>query len=163
MNEKDAFLSAWDRETATTIKVLRAYPTGKESLKPHDTCRNAKELAWTFAFEGAAATQAVQGEFSFPPKNMPAMPDSWNGIVTEVERTFKRMSDAVRQSDDRSLNSTIKFYTAPKQMGDVRRQDFLWLMLNDMIHHRGQFSVYLRMAGGKVPSIYGPSKDEPWQ
>jgi uncharacterized damage-inducible protein DinB len=48
-------------------------------------------------------------------------------------------------------------------MGDVRRQDFLWMMLNDMIHHRGQFSVYLRMAGGKVPSIYGPSKDEPWQ
>ena len=27
---------------------------------------------------------------------------------------------------------------------------------------RGQFSVYLRMAGGKVPSIYGPSADEPW-
>src|SRR5439155_23140414 len=64
---------------------------------------------------------------------------------------------------DRQLSSTIKFYTAPKQMGDVRRQDFLWQMLNDMIHHRGQLSVYLRMAGGKVPSIYGPSKDEPWQ
>jgi uncharacterized damage-inducible protein DinB len=151
MSEKQAFLDAWDRETATTMKVLRAYPGGKDTLKPHDTCRNAK------------ATQAVQGEFSFPPKNMPAMPDSWGSIVSEVERTFKRMSDAVRKTDDQNLNSTIQFYTAPKQMGDVRRQDFLWLMLNDMIHHRGQFSVYLRMAGGKVPSIYGPSKDEPWQ
>ena len=30
------------------------------------------------------------------------------------------------------------------------------------VHHRGQFSVYLRMADGKVPSIYGPSADEPW-
>ena len=29
----------------------------------------------------------------------------------------------------------------------------------DQIHHRGQFSIYLRMAGGKVPSIYGPSAD----
>jgi uncharacterized damage-inducible protein DinB len=35
-------------------------------------------------------------------------------------------------------------------------------MLCDQIHHRGQFSVYLRMADGKVPSIYGPSLDEPW-
>jgi uncharacterized damage-inducible protein DinB len=94
---------------------------------------------------------------------MPAMPDSWSGIVSEVERTLRRMSDAVRKTDDGQLSSTIKFFTAPKEMGDVRRQDFLWLMLNDMIHHRGQFSVYLRMAGGKVPSIYGPSKDEPWQ
>jgi uncharacterized damage-inducible protein DinB len=36
-------------------------------------------------------------------------------------------------------------------------------MLHDQIHHRGQFSVYLRMVGGKVPSIYGPSGDEPWR
>jgi len=35
-------------------------------------------------------------------------------------------------------------------------------MLDDQIHHRGQLSVYVRMAGGKVPSIYGPSADEPW-
>jgi len=43
-----------------------------------------------------------------------------------------------------------------------RRMDFLWFLLMDMVHHRGQFSVYLRMADGKVPSIYGPSADEPW-
>ena len=36
------------------------------------------------------------------------------------------------------------------------------MMLWDQIHHRGQLSVYLRMAGGSVPSIYGPSADEPW-
>jgi uncharacterized damage-inducible protein DinB len=47
-------------------------------------------------------------------------------------------------------------------MADVRKLDFLWLMLTDQIHHRGQLSVYARMAGGKVPSIYGPSFDEPW-
>jgi uncharacterized damage-inducible protein DinB len=29
-------------------------------------------------------------------------------------------------------------------------------MLLDSIHHRGQLSVYVRMTGGKVPSIYGP-------
>jgi len=163
MSEKKAFLDAWERETATTVKVLRAYPGGKETMKPHTTCRTAQELAWTFAFEGVAATQALQGEFKFPPTNMPAMPKTWSDTVGEVERVFKKMADTVRKADDSDLNSTIKFYTAPKQMGDVRRQDFLWMMLNDMIHHRGQFSVYLRMAGGKVPSIYGPSKDEPWQ
>lgn len=47
-------------------------------------------------------------------------------------------------------------------MGDFPVSEVLWLMLMDSVNHRGQFSVYLRMVGGKVPSIYGPSADEPW-
>lgn len=163
MSEKQKFQEAWDRETATTIKILKAFPAEKGDLKPHATCRSAKELAWTFVFEGTAVAQSVRGELKFPPDNMPPMPDTWHGIIGEVDRTFKRVGDEVRKVGDPQMDTTIKFYTGPKQMGDVRRQDFLWLMLNDMIHHRGQFSVYLRMAGAKVPSIYGPSKDEPWQ
>ena len=31
----------------------------------------------------------------------------------------------------------------------------------DHIHHRGQISVYMRLAGAKLPSIYGPTADEP--
>ncbi|MDA1080285.1 MAG: hypothetical protein O2973_01210 [Gemmatimonadetes bacterium] len=40
--------------------------------------------------------------------------------------------------------------------------EICWFMLHDTIHHRGQLSVYLRAMGAKVPSIYGPSADEPW-
>jgi len=36
------------------------------------------------------------------------------------------------------------------------------MILCDQIHHRGRFSIYLHMADGKVPSIYGPTADEPW-
>jgi uncharacterized damage-inducible protein DinB len=40
------------------------------------------------------------------------------------------------------------------------RGGMAWGMLFDLIHHRGQLSVYIRPMGGKVPSIYGPSGDE---
>jgi len=33
-------------------------------------------------------------------------------------------------------------------------------VLNHIIHHRGQLSVYLRLNDIPVPSIYGPSADE---
>src|SRR3981081_3020101 len=105
MSEKKAFLEAWEGEGATTVKVLRAYPGGKETMNPHATCRSAQELACTFAFEGVAATQALQGEFKFPPANMPAMPDTWQGTVGEVERVFKKTADTVRKVDDRELSS----------------------------------------------------------
>jgi uncharacterized damage-inducible protein DinB len=37
----------------------------------------------------------------------------------------------------------------------------VWFTLFDLIHHRGQLSTYIRPMGGKVPSIYGPSADDP--
>lgn len=162
MSEKKAFLDAWEREAATTLKVLRAFPADKTDLKPHASCRSAKDLAWTFVFEGVAGSQAVQGEMKFPPPNMPPMPSNWQGMVGEVEKALNVMSDKVRKVDENQLNTTVKFMTGPKQKSDLRRLDVLWYLLNDQIHHRGQFSVYLRMAGAKVPSIYGPSADEKW-
>jgi uncharacterized damage-inducible protein DinB len=162
MSEKQQFQDAWDRESAVTLKVLKAYPQDKTDMKPHPTCRSAKELAWTFVFEGVGGAQAVHGEMKFPPPNMPPMPSTWQGMIGEVERALKVISDKVRNVDDAQLSTTVKFFTGPKQMSDLRRQDVLWFLLNDMIHHRGQFSVYLRMAGGKVPAIYGPSADEKW-
>lgn len=162
MSEKQKFQEAWDKESATTLKVLRAFPEDKTDLKPHPSSRSAKDLAWAFVFDGVAGSQAVQGEMKFPPPNMPEKPASWKAMISEVEKALKVMSDRVRKVDDAQLNTTVKFVTGPKQMTDLRRMDVLWFLLNDTIHHRGQFSVYLRMAGGKVPAIYGPSADEKW-
>jgi uncharacterized damage-inducible protein DinB len=162
MSEKQKFQEAWDRESATTVKLLKAYPQDKIEMKPHPSARSAKDLAWAFVFEGVAGSQAVQGEMKYPPPNMPPMPGTWQGMISEVEKALKVIGDKVRKVDDAQLNTTVKFLTGPKQMSDLRRLDVLWFLLNDQIHHRGQFSVYLRMSGGKVPAIYGPSKDEPW-
>ena len=68
----------------------------------------------------------------------------------------------VRGMGGEELRQTVQFFVAPRTMGDIPKIDFLWFLLHDQIHHRGQFSVYLRMADGKVPSIYGPTADEPW-
>ena len=161
MSEKEQFLRTWETEVATTLKVLRAYPPAKGELKPHGKSRSARDLAWTFVFEGTAGASGAAGKLEFPPK-LPAPPTQWDALVSECERAFRTMGDTVRSASDADLNKTVKFFVAPKKMGDVRRLDFLWLLLMDMVHHRGQFSVYLRMADGKVPSIYGPTADEPW-
>ena len=163
MSEREQYLKTLEHEAATTMKVLRAFPAAKSDLKPHAKARSAKDLAWTFVFEGYGGTQGVDGELPFPPKGMPAKaPEHWDAVVAECEKAFKSLADKVRKTADAELNKTVKFFVAPKKMGDIRRMDFLWFLLMDMVHHRGQFSVYLRMADGKVPSIYGPSADEPW-
>ena len=68
----------------------------------------------------------------------------------------------LRDPKNAELAGTADFFIGPKQTGDIPLPEFLDFMLHDQIHHRGQLSIYVRMAGGKVPSIYGPSADEPW-
>lgn len=83
-------------------------------------------------------------------------------VIPAFERAARDTATRVAQLSDDELNQTMKFPSGPGTMGDFRRIDVLWLSLMDQVHHRGQLSVYLRMSGAKVPSIYGPSADEPW-
>jgi len=83
-------------------------------------------------------------------------------VIAAYEQTAKGFVERIKRTPDAEFDKTVKFFVAPKQMADIRKMEVLWLMLMDQVHHRGQFSVYLRMADGKVPSIYGPSADEPW-
>jgi uncharacterized damage-inducible protein DinB len=87
---------------------------------------------------------------------------SYADLLSAFEATHKSMVPKVRGLSEEEWNAKVTAPIGPGKIGEVRRADMLWLMLMDSIHHRGQFSVYLRLVGAKVPSIYGPSGDEPW-
>jgi uncharacterized damage-inducible protein DinB len=97
-----------------------------------------------------------------PSGGAPPPPAAWDEVLEAVERSHREFGDLVRSLSEGALSEAVSFFVAPKTMGKVPRMEFLWFLLHDEIHHRGQFSIYLRMANGKVPSIYGPSADEPW-
>jgi uncharacterized damage-inducible protein DinB len=161
---KDRFLDVYEREHKTTMRVLRAFPPDRGDLRPHSSCKTARELAWVFVLESGLGTKVFNDGFAnaAPSGTPPPPPESWSDILNALEKAHKEFCDLIRSSDENKLNQTVRFFVGPKTMGDISRIEFLWFMLHDQIHHRGQFSVYLRMAGGKVPSIYGPSGDEPW-
>lgn len=161
---KDAFLSSYEREHATTMKVLRAFPPDRIDLRPHPRLKTAKELAWVFAMERMLGTAVLNDALMRLMQGAtPPPPQEWEDVLAQVEQTHRDFGDLVRALPDDRLRETVKFFTGPGTIGDVPRIDFCWFLLFDEIHHRGQFSVYLRLADGKVPSIYGPSGDEPWR
>jgi uncharacterized damage-inducible protein DinB len=162
ITEKDQFISAWENEFTTTLKLLRNFPDGKEDYKPADKCRTARELAWIFAMEEKVVEATSKGSLDFttppPPPQQP-----FSEIVKMYETSHRDIVSKVKAMDNAILDKTVKFPVGPGQMGDVRIGQVFWMMLMDSIHHRGQLSVYLRLVGAKVPSIYGPSADEPWR
>lgn len=161
MSEKEAFVATWEREFQTTLKVLRAYPEDKPDLRPHARSMSAKELAWLFVQEQMAVEQLLDGTLSMPPAFPPA-PGTWRETLAAYENRHPDLMDKLRRTTEADLLKTMPLMIGPGKMADVPRSELLWLILFDQIHHRGQGSVYIRMAGGKVPSIYGPSADEPW-
>lgn len=162
---KQTFLDHFAREHTTTLKLLRALPPDQTELRPHARAKSARELANVFVLEQMLITKALTGELAgiFRGGGPPPAPADFNAIVSQFEREFESTLDLVKKATDSKLSSTVQFPTGPGQMGDWGILSFLWFVLHDQIHHRGQFSVYVRMANGKVPSIYGPSADEPWR
>lgn len=156
------FLDTYQREHAITEKVLRAYPADRGDFRPHERSNTAHQLAWTFVIEERMMLTAVRGQevlgSGFPPA-----PETMEGVLATFAMQHEELVHALRDADDAMMEGTVRFYTGPQQVGEYRTSTFLWFLLHDQIHHRGQLSVYVRMAGGKVPSIYGPTADEPWR
>ena len=60
---REQFLEAYEREHATTMRVLRAYPPDKVDLKPHPKCKTARELAWMFVGERSLGKAGLANAF----------------------------------------------------------------------------------------------------
>jgi uncharacterized damage-inducible protein DinB len=158
---KAQFLDALEREHATTLKVLQAYPASESEMRPHETARTARELAFVFTLNAGMIDAVLSGPLQFPPQ-FPQTPSSWAGVIDAFEKTHTKAVRTVRATPEEQLMETVTFPVGKSQMADVPKIRILWMMLMDQVHHRGQLSVYLRNTGSKVPSIYGPSGDEPW-
>jgi uncharacterized damage-inducible protein DinB len=159
---KEQYKATYERELPITKKVLRAYPADKGHYKPHEGNNTALQIAWTFVVENSIAMAALKGPLNLG-GGFPPAPAKFEDVIIAYDKSSKELIDAVMATADSRLAEKINFPTGKNQMGEMPVIDFLWFMLMDSIHHRGQLSVYIRPAGGKVPSIYGPSGDEPWR
>jgi uncharacterized damage-inducible protein DinB len=163
--EKEMWLDSAVREHATTVRVLEAFPPDKLDLKPTPKSMSARDLAYLFVREQAMLKKALTTGFdwSSTPPSGPPVPATLLEIIQALGGAHAQVVDLVRGMSDAELKSrTAHFFTGPNQMDYIPMLDFLWMVLHDQIHHRGQMTVYSRLAGGKVPSVYGPSADEPW-
>lgn len=155
MISKTDLLKLFTKEHATTIKVLKAYPEGQETLKPSEDSRNAMDIAKTFVFEMYLLEGYFFGDQMDPSKFQTYNPESFAVVVKDFEELSTRILSRLEALAEEDMKKTVDFagLTFPLD-------EFGMMMLHDQIHHRGQLSIYVRLAGGKIPSIYGPSRDD---
>jgi uncharacterized damage-inducible protein DinB len=152
---KEQILNVRAFEFATTMRVLKAYPEDKLEMRPAEKSRSARELIRTFIAEEYVCGAAVRGE-PIGGQAVQSLPDSLKDLLEVFNRIHNEVQHEIAQAADEEMDRVTDFYGHQLTVREV-----MWAELHDQIHHRGQFSVYLRLAGARVPSIYGPTADEP--
>lgn len=148
-----------DFEVPVTRKVISAIPAGQESYAPDARSMNALKLAWHIAssdvwfLNSIADGEFVPEEGGEVPEEIKSAADVVNWYDTYREGALARL----KAMDGAELAQAIDFFGLFNLPGVA----YLSFNLRHVVHHRGQLSAYLRPMGGKVPSIYGGSADEP--
>jgi uncharacterized damage-inducible protein DinB len=160
--EREHYLSTFEREYQCTLRILKAYPANQAQYKPAERSNTAMQTAWTLVIS-QFVTEPILTATTLAPQQPPPAPGDWSTLVSTFEQAHKDATKRLTAMPDSVFTSTFVMAAGPKgATATIRRADALWMMLFDTVHHRGQLSVYLRATGAKVPSIYGPSGDEPW-
>ena len=159
MNSREHFIKCLKNEVPIFVRVFKAVPADKLAYRPHPKSTAAGDLVWLLAGElKDAAVIAEKHELNFAISPAPA---SLAEMITAYEKNAAAFERKLAKLDGAAWSKTAKFLVEGKVAWEAPLGDMLWGFLFDAIHHRGQLSSYIRPMGGKVPSIYGPSADDP--
>ena len=148
------FLKAWERESASTLKVLRALTDGSLAQAVTGDDRTLGRLAWHIATTPGEMMERTGLAVAGPAHDSPP-PASAEAIVAGYEAAARAVRDGVAAWTDASLEVEDEMYGERWPRGLT-----LQALVAHQAHHRGQMTVLMRQAGLKVPGVYGPSREE---
>jgi len=151
------FLDDWKYESDFTIKVLSNLTDEVLTVKFNKEIRTAGRLAWHIVGAIAELGHRMGLTFEKVDQNSP-IPSTAKEIVDE----YKRASDGlIKEINEKWNDETLLLKDEITGQGEMwSRGKTLGALITHQIHHRAQLTIVMRLAGLKVPGIYGPAKEE---
>jgi uncharacterized damage-inducible protein DinB len=158
----DALLPEFDHEMTVTRKLLERVPEGKHDWKPHQTSMALGALAQH------VATIPMWGTMTLTQPELDLGGDRKLAELRSRAELLAFFDDNVKTARGHLTGKSDPELMAPwalKQSGHTifsMPKASVWrsFVMNHLVHHRAQLSVYLRMNDVPIPSMYGPSADE---
>jgi uncharacterized damage-inducible protein DinB len=165
MSIAESLLPEYDHELATTRRLLERVPESEFGWKPHEKSMTLGQLAghlanipfWLLQTMNAPFYDVMAGDKEAtlePPPSRDVMLKEFDRKVKDARASLAKASDAEMRAPWALKNGEHEIFSVPR-VAAVRT-----FVMNHLIHHRGQLSVYLRLRNVPVPSIYGPTADE---
>ena len=159
----DALVPEFDHEMATTRRLLDRVPDAQLTWRPHVKSMSMGELAghianlpfWCSATLGA--TFLDLDELGPPPKS----PLTRSELLERFDTKLATARAQLVKSTDPEFMVPWTLKKSGEELFTMPRISVLrTFVLNHLIHHRGQLTVYLRLNDVPLPPIYGPTADE---
>lgn len=152
-----------NQEAVATRKMLERVPNDKLSWQPHEKSMTLGRLAghivemvnWTDATISQDELDFATADYK--PKeytDSAELAADLDRNVSNAVEILNSISDEAMMQNWRLRNGEQVYFELPKAA--VMRT----MVMNHIIHHRGQLSVFLRLLDVPLPPVYGPSADE---
>lgn len=160
-----SMLPEFDQEMATTRKVLEGLPADRLDFRPHPKSYTMGGLAThiaTLPSWGKMTVELDTFDMSPPDRPPPRAPEGLTAaqILERFDETVAAAREALQGATDETLMAPWTLLDGGKEVFKLPRVAvFRSFVMNHLIHHRAQLSLYFRLAGLKPPFIYGPPGD----
>lgn len=164
MPVSDLLIQELDSEAPKTRATLQRVPKDKADFRPHDKSMVLGRLAAHVAqLSGFGLSVVSTPSLDFQTSTWKPLPfESPEQLVREYDQGLARVKDALAQAPDAIWTEPWKLHAGPQVFfSGPRFVAYRQMFANHIVHHRAQLGVYLRLLGIPVPSVYGPSADEP--
>lgn len=155
-------LKEMDKEAVATRNMLERVPNDKYDWKPHEKSMTIRRLATHIAELPSWVTMTLTtSELDFA--NNPYQPEVINN-TTELLAYFERSLTDGRVHLEKATDKDLEPNWTLRNGNDIysieSKGDVIRMAYSQIIHHRAQLGVFLRLLDVPIPGSYGPSADE---
>jgi uncharacterized damage-inducible protein DinB len=161
MSIAQGLLPELERELQSTRAMLTLLPADQMTFRPHARSMSFAALATHIAMIphwGAVMMETPEYDVATaPPHDEVANSEE---ALARHDESGVALTRAVAAADDAAFQTPWTLRAGPQTIFTLPRIVAMrGMILNHLIHHRGQLSVYLRLLDVPLPAIYGPSAD----
>ena len=163
MNLIPLLLKEMDAEAVTTRKMLSRVPADKMDWKPHDKSMSMKSLTvhlaelpgWTHM--GLTTTELDFAKMDYKPTPVERTED----LVQLHEKSLEKGRTALATAREEDLLPNWTLRKGDHVFNVYTKYELIRHSFSQIVHHRAQLGVYLRLLNIPIPGSYGPSADDP--
>ncbi len=156
------FAKELEQEAITTRKMLERVPTDKFDWAPHPKSMPMGKLAIHIAELPTWITMTFNtDELDFASNPYTPEPiNNTNELVQYFEKCLEDGRSGLANGKEESLDKIWTLREGDTIYSQSSKYDVIRMSLSQIIHHRAQLGVYLRLLNIPIPGSYGPSADD---
>lgn len=155
-------LNEVSHELKNSKKIITAFTNEQLDFKPHEKSMSVKELmAHIVGLHNWVPIILTKDELNFKTDYVPTIINTTEEAIDILEKGLVLSQDSIKGITENTWESSWSLKSGDHILASGSKYAMLRnLVLNHLIHHRGQLTIYLRLLNNKVPGTYGPSADD---